>query len=196
VQMLHVARRLAGERKVENVSFVVAQAERLPFDDESLDFVSCRIAPHHFVDVRQFVGEVRRVLRPNGVFGLVDNVSPDKQIVDAREDELSVAADEYNAFEKLRDPSHVRCLTLNEWTKLIGSSDLRVRTFELQDKGMVFETWADQMQASVQTKEQLRRMVFEGSSAFQAFMRPQRREADFGFTLVEGLIVADRTAAN
>ena len=116
--------------------------------------------------------------------------------MDAREDELSVAANEYNAFEKLRDPSHVRCLTLNEWTNLIAASGLSVRAFELQDKGMGVESWADQMQASAQTKEQLRRMVFEGSSAFQAFMRPQRREADFGFTLVEGLIVADRAIAN
>jgi ubiquinone/menaquinone biosynthesis C-methylase UbiE len=195
VQMLHVARRLAGERKIDNVSFVVAQAERLPFGDGSFDFVSCRIAPHHFVDVKQFVNEVRRVLRPAGVFGLVDNVSPDAQIVAASDAELSVAADEYNAFEKLRDPSHVRCLTLHEWTSLIASSDLRVRAVELQDKGMVFETWADQMQASAQTKKELKRMVFEGSPAFQGFMRPQPREADFAFTLVEGLIVADRAAA-
>jgi hypothetical protein len=145
--------------------------------------------------VKQFVNEVRRVLRPAGVFGLVDNVSPDAQIVTASDAELSVAADEYNAFEKLRDPSHVRCLTLHEWTSLIASSDLRVRAVELQDKGMVFETWADQMQASAQTKKELKRMVFEGSPAFQGFMRPQPREADFAFTLVEGLIVADRAAA-
>jgi len=48
------------------------------------------------------------------------------------------------------------------------------------------------MQASAATKEVLKRMVFSGSPAFQAFMRPQPREADFAFTLVEGLIVAAR----
>jgi ubiquinone/menaquinone biosynthesis C-methylase UbiE len=192
VQMVHVARRLASERKIENVSFVVAQAERLPFGDQSMDFVSCRIAPHHFVDVSRFVEDVRRVLRPGGAFGLVDNVSPDAQIVAGREQDLAIAAQEYNAFEKLRDPSHVRCLTLNEWTTLMASSGLRVRASELQDKSMVFETWADQMQASAETKAELRRMVFSGSPAFQAFMRPQPRDADFGFTLVEGLIVAER----
>jgi len=192
VQMVHVARRLANERKIDNVSFVVAQAERLPFGDRSMDFVSCRIAPHHFVDVKQFVEEVRRVLRPGGAFGLVDNVSPDSQIVDAREQDLAIAAQEYNAFEKLRDPSHVRCLTLKEWTNLMTSSGLHVRASELQDKSMVFNTWADQMQASAETKAELRRMVFSGSPAFETFMRPQPRDADFGFTLVEGLIVAER----
>jgi SAM-dependent methyltransferase len=192
VQMLHVARRLAGERKVGNVSFVVAQAEQLPFGDASLDFVTCRIAPHHFVDVKQFVDEVRRVLRPGGVFGLVDNVSPDAEVIEASEAELKQAGEEYNAFEKLRDPSHVRCLTLNEWTTLIGAAGLRMRAFELQDKNIVFDAWANQMQARAPAKDQLRRMVFEGSPALQAFMRPQQRGDDFAFTLVEALIVAEQ----
>jgi len=192
VQMLHVARGLARERNVANVVFAVAQAEQLPFADASLDLVTCRIAPHHFVDVAQFVDEVRRVLRPGGVFGLVDNVSPDAQVIDASDDELKQAADAYNAFEKLRDPSHVRCLTLTEWTAVIDAAALRIREVELQDKSMAFATWADQMQASARTKDQLRQMVFSGSPALQAFMRPQRGNEDFAFTLVEALIVADR----
>ena len=192
VQMLHVGRGIAGERKLANVAFAVAQAESLPLGDASVDLVTCRIAPHHFVDVKQFVSEVRRVLRPGGVFGLVDNVSPDAQIIEGTKDALAVAADEYNAFEKLRDPSHVRCLTLDEWTKLIADSGLGIQEVELQDKPMVFQSWADQMQTSAATKDALRRMVFSGSPAFQAFMRPQPRDDDFAFTLVEGLIVAAR----
>jgi ubiquinone/menaquinone biosynthesis C-methylase UbiE len=192
VQMLHVARRLVGERNLPNVSLAVAQAERLPFGNETLDLVTCRIAPHHFVDVKQFVSEVRRVLRPRGVFGLVDNVSPDGKIVEGSDKDLSVAADEYNAFEKLRDPSHVRCLTLDEWSALIASSGLAIRGVEFQDKPMVFGPWADQMQASAETKRQLTQMVFSGSPALQAFMRPERRDGDFAFTLVEALIVASR----
>jgi ubiquinone/menaquinone biosynthesis C-methylase UbiE len=192
VEMLHVARRLVGERDLKNVSFAIAQAEYLPFGDESLDLVSCRIAPHHFVDVGKFVMEVWRVLRPGGVFGLVDNVSPDAQIMEGAEDALAVAADEYNAFEKLRDPSHVRCLTLDQWLALIVSSGLGIREVELQDKPMVFKAWADQMQASAETKDKLTQMVFAGSPAFRAFMRPEQRDGDFAFTLVEGLIVAQR----
>src|SRR5262249_8383046 len=155
-------------RKVDNISFAVAQAERLPFGDQSLDFVSCRIAPHHFVDVKEFVDEVRRVLRPGGVFGLVDNVSPDDEIVEGRGEGLKPAAGEYDALEKWRAPSHVRCVTLHEWRELISGAGLRERAFELQDKPMVFESWADQMQASAETKQRLRQMVFSGSPALQA----------------------------
>ena len=40
---------------------VVARAEDLPFEDGSFDVVTCRIAPHHFQDIRKAVGEMARV---------------------------------------------------------------------------------------------------------------------------------------
>jgi len=70
-QMLGVARGLAGDRNIANISFAVLRAEALPFADATFDLVTCRIAPHHFDDVRKFVTESARVLRPGGRFGLV-----------------------------------------------------------------------------------------------------------------------------
>ena len=43
--------------------FSVAAAESLPFCTGSFDLVTCRLAPHHFQNVPQFLGEVHRVLR-------------------------------------------------------------------------------------------------------------------------------------
>ena len=121
-QMLGVARGLARDRNISNMSFADIRAEALPFPDGTFDLVTCRIAPHHFDDVRQFVTESARVLRPGGVFGLVENISPDTSMMAGDADTLATAADEYNAFEKLRDPSHVRCLTLTEWRDLVAVS--------------------------------------------------------------------------
>ena len=94
----------AQKRGLSNVRTAYAKAEAMPFEDASIDLVSCRIAPHHFESIPDFLGEVHRVLKPNGLFALVDNVVPDGSV-----------GDYINAFERFRDPSHRRA-----WTMLHG----------------------------------------------------------------------------
>jgi ubiquinone/menaquinone biosynthesis C-methylase UbiE len=188
-QMLDVARGLARERKLFNISFADMRAEALPFADATFDLVTCRIAPHHFDDVRQFVTESARVLRPGGLFGLVENISPDTSMMDGDVDALSTAANEYNAFEKLRDPSHVRCLTLTEWRDLVVQAGLKERHVELLDKPMVFGPWADQQNVGDDAKHQLVSMLRNGSEAFRAFIRPQENGGDLDFILTEAVII-------
>ncbi len=84
----------------ENLTYILADAEALPFLDQSFDVVTCRIAPHHFPNPDKFIEEVARVLAPDGTFILIDNVVPDDRKL----------ATFMNMFEKLRDDSHVRVL--------------------------------------------------------------------------------------
>ena len=81
-RMLDAARHFIQGQRIENVRFEPADAEALPFPDASFDIVTCRVAPHHFGDVQQFVREVARVLRVGGRFVLVDNVAPSDEALD------------------------------------------------------------------------------------------------------------------
>jgi ubiquinone/menaquinone biosynthesis C-methylase UbiE len=190
LQMLGVARGLARERSILNVAVAEMRAEALAFADATFDLVTCRIAPHHFDDVSKFVAESARVLRPGGVFGLVENISPDASMMEGDIAALSAAANEYNAFEKFRDPSHVRCLTLTEWRDLVGRAGLKERHVELLDKPMVLGPWADQQNAGDDGKRELTSMLRNGSAAFRAFARPQDNDGDLDFTLTEAVIIA------
>lgn len=181
-EMLKVARALAEKRGLTNVSFQEVLAEKLPFPGDSFDLVTCRTAPHHFLDVRAFVGEVARVLRPGGVFGLVDNISPDEP----------KAAALYNDFEKLRDPSHVRCLGESEWVDLITRAGLIVRHHETLSKDIEFEDWAGRMQASAETRDKLRAVLRGASGSLRDFLQPKERPDDVDFVLMETLIVAEK----
>jgi ubiquinone/menaquinone biosynthesis C-methylase UbiE len=181
-EMLQVARGLAAKRGLSNVSFAEMPAEKLPFPDASFDLVTCRTAPHHFADVAAFVAEVARVLRPGGVFGLVDNISP----------EDPKAAAPYNEFEKLRDPSHGRCLSDSEWLALITGTGLVVRHSEVLAKDIEFEGWAGRMQASPEAKEKLRAILRGASGALCDFLRPKERADNIEFVLMESLIVAEK----
>jgi ubiquinone/menaquinone biosynthesis C-methylase UbiE len=181
-EMLHVARGIAAKRGLSNVSFAEAQAEKLPFADDSFDLVICRTAPHHFADVPVFVTEVARLLRPGGVFGLVDNISPD---------DAKVAAD-HNAFEKLRDPSHGRCLSEREWLDLIARAGLVMRHREILTKDIELEGWAGRMQAAPEIRATLRSILLNSSPGLRAFLRPQENAGNIDFVLTESLIVAEK----
>jgi ubiquinone/menaquinone biosynthesis C-methylase UbiE len=189
-QMLGVARGLAGERGLRNISFVNLRAEALPFADGSIDLVTCRIAPHHFDDVRDFVMESARVLRPGGLFGLVDNVSPDGSVLDGDAGTLAAAVEEYNALEKLRDPSHRHCLTLAQWRALVAEAGHAERHVELLDKAMVFNPWTEQQNVDEGTKRQLKSMLLDGSETLRAFVRARENNGDIDFVLTEAVIVA------
>lgn len=64
--MLDIAR--AKFRDGENVEFTPADVMSLPFDDESCDLVVCQFGVMFFADKPAAFREVRRVLKPGGLF--------------------------------------------------------------------------------------------------------------------------------
>ena len=67
-EMLAAAEEHARARDVANIAFQHADAEALPFADGSFDAVTCRFGVMLFPDTRRALGEIRRVLKPDGQF--------------------------------------------------------------------------------------------------------------------------------
>lgn len=194
-EMLVQARKLATERGATNLETAKADAEALPFPDQSFDLVTCRIAPHHFPDIARFVGEAWRVLKPGGTFALVDNVSPDERTTPGFSPaELADAAIVYNDFEKIRDPSHGRALTVGEWSGIVASTGFAITHTELMDKVMDFATWCRNMQVPAATVPVLATMLDEASPALGAFLRPSLAGEARGFVLIELVLIASKPA--
>ncbi|MEZ5843284.1 MAG: methyltransferase domain-containing protein [Hyphomicrobiaceae bacterium] len=194
-EMLVQASKLAAERGVTNFETAKADAEALPFADKSFDLVSCRIAPHHFPDIPRFVAEVWRVLKPGGTFALVDNVSPDDETTPGfPAADLAEAAATYNEFEKIRDPSHGRALTVSEWKRVVSGQGFAITHTELMDKAMDFATWCRNMQVPATTVPGLKAMLDEASPAFRAFIRPSATGEAGGFVLIELVLIARKAA--
>jgi ubiquinone/menaquinone biosynthesis C-methylase UbiE len=178
-EMLEVARQQVTERELRNVTIEFADAEHLPYPDATFDLVTCRIAPHHFDSIELFLQESVRVLRAGGVLAVVDNVVP-----------AGWAGDYVNAFEKLRDPSHGRCLTLEEWTGAFAQAGLTVTHHETLDKQMSFESWAARHDAVMQ--RYLRTMLACAPAEAAAFLRPQTINGATTFRLQEGIVLGVR----
>jgi ubiquinone/menaquinone biosynthesis C-methylase UbiE len=196
-EMLEQARKLAAAKGLGNMETAAADAEALPFADARFDLVTCRIAAHHFPDVPRFVREVRRVLKRGGTFALVDNVGPDALSTPGfSEAELVAAAVAYNAFEKLRDPSHGRCLGLAEWGMVIAAAGLDVLHQEILPKTMEFAPWAARMDADPATVARLRSMLEKGTPALKAFLKPRLDAGALWFGLDEAIVVARKQVSD
>ena len=64
--MLEVAREKAAAAGITNVEFREADANALPFADNSFDEISCRMGFMFFPDMQQAANEMARVLKPGG----------------------------------------------------------------------------------------------------------------------------------
>jgi len=192
-EMLTEARKLAEAKGFANMQTAGADAEALPFDAGRFDLVTCRIAPHHFPDIPAFVDEVWRVLKPGGTFALVDNIAPDAESTPGFSPaELQEASVAYNAFEMIRDPSHVRCLGLAEWTEIMTDTGFEVAHKERLGKDMEFQPWAERLGADAPTIERLRAMLSEATAALRAFLKPREEDGKLWFTLDEAIVIAGK----
>ena len=156
----HVARRLreAGCEVVTTDSSpgmrpdVVSRAEDLPFADGSFDCVVCRIAAHHFADVRAAVEEMARV--SNDVVVIEDTLFSDER---------------HEQAERLRDPTHVRNYREDEWVELLSNAGLEVEQRQLFEKTHRLEEWLARTGCEGGEAERVRelladRMTNEGSA--------------------------------
>jgi ubiquinone/menaquinone biosynthesis C-methylase UbiE len=194
-EMLEQAAKLAAEKGLANMATARADAEALPFPDAGFDLVTCRIAAHHFPDVATFVAEVWRTLKAGGTFALVDNIAPDAQSTPGFSNaELRDAAVTYNAFEKIRDPSHGRCLGMAEWSDVLADTGFEVLHKERLPKDMEFGPWVERMGTDAATVDRLRSMLTDGSPALKAFLKPRLEDGRLWFTLDEAIVIARKPA--
>jgi SAM-dependent methyltransferase len=151
----HVTRRLR-ERGAEVVSLdpspgmhadVLAPAEHIPFADGSFDCVVTRIAPHHFAAIGEAMGEMARVT--NAVVVIEDTL---------------YLSEEHEEAEKLRDPSHVRSYSEEEWRELIESAGLEVERVEYFEKTHEMDEWLARTDCTGETAERVRELLAPMSS--------------------------------
>lgn len=180
--MLAKTAELAAARGLTNLEVRPADAEALPFEDDSFDLVTCRLAFHHFPNARQAVAEFARVLKPGGLLGFTDNVvAPDKQ-----------AAGYYNAYEKLRDPSHNWVYPLVRLQAMFEQAGLQVETSRQLSKEFEFHEWADRQHVSAADKEKLLEMMRHIPEALQPLFAPRWADGTLYFSLWEAVIVGKK----
>jgi ubiquinone/menaquinone biosynthesis C-methylase UbiE len=178
--MLDKVAELALEQGLANVTTRRADAESLPLDDGCCDLVTCRLAFHHFARPEQALREMARVLRPGGVLGLSDNITVDDK----------AAADYYNEYERLRDPSHYRVWSKSELIEMITAAGFNLTEPREFTKEFEFQVWADRQRVSAADKRRLLDMMRAIPAALQPLFDPRWEDGTMYFHLREIVILA------
>ena len=194
-EMLLAAKGEASNRKVTNVRLVVADAENLPFTSGYFDLVTCRIAAHHFPDIHRFLEESARVLRPGGLLAIVDNVIPNSGYP-GKQRILRNTGSYMNAFEKLRDPSHVRCLSPDEWQAALYSVGFRIMHEEINVKELDFDEWVDRIGVGEANRTRLEVMLRQAPKEVAEFVAPKHIGKRIHFSISEILFIGVLERAN
>jgi SAM-dependent methyltransferase len=150
--MLAIAKERTRERGVANVSFRAADAENLPFENGAFDVVVCRLALHHLLKPLLVLREMVRVCRTGGTVVVEDIYASEHPERAAYQDR----------WEILRDPSHVRTLSLSELLILFRDAGLETDSVSTaEDLTPEVERWLATTQAPPERAAEVRCLLEE-----------------------------------
>lgn len=163
----------AARAGIANIVFEQGRAEKLHYPDDSFDMVVTRLSLHHFTDPHPAIREMARVCRPGKQIGVMDMVSPDDTAMAAR----------YNRIERLRDPSHTRCLTIAELQMALTDAGLTNVETASRNIEVNLNSWMDLTGAEAEIRRIIQEeLIGELDGKGTTGMRPFRRDGQLMFT--------------
>lgn len=168
-QMLDVVNAAAKEKGLTNVTTRQGYAETLPFAEGSFDVVISRYSAHHWHDVGQALREVKRVLKPGGIFIIMDVMAPGHPVRDIW----------LQTVEALRDTSHIRNYSSGEWLTWMTEAGLIARTMVTDRLPLEFSSWISRMRTPEALSQAIRLYQQSASAEVKAYFELQ---SDGSFT--------------
>ncbi|MCB0139506.1 MAG: class I SAM-dependent methyltransferase [Caldilineaceae bacterium] len=133
--MLGQCRTLAAARGITNADFRMGDVEQLDFGEGEFDLVVSRYSAHHWPHPQVAINEFARVLKPGGLLLLDDIVSYDSHMCDSY----------LQTIEVLRDPSHVRDHTPQQWCAMFAAAGLQADVPYEGGVWIDFASWVERM---------------------------------------------------
>jgi len=120
---------------------------------------------------------------PGGRVGLVDQIGPE----DKR------GAEHKNAYEKLRDPSHVWEYSQKAWEEMFTEAGLRIVSAEVSRSRLDFNWWTKMQNNDPDTVVRLRVMLTQAPQAAHEYLEPEFTDSgDASFAIRQLILIAEK----
>lgn len=162
--MIREAKERAASQGLTNIEFQIGDMEHLAYPDQEFDAAISRFAFHHLEQPEQALQELFRVVHPGGKVVVMD-AAP-----------AAAKRDRFDAFEKLRDPSHASALTIEELIDLgerHTSIPVKVQKLRLR---IELESLLTSSLSTPALADRLRELVSSDAITDQMDFRPQQLE--------------------
>lgn len=136
----------AKRRGLQNIVTRQGAVEELPFAAGEFDVVMTRFSMHHWSDMGAGLREARRVVKLPGRAVFIDTVAPSKPALDTF----------LQAFELLRDPSHVRNYSEAEFRAALSAAGFTVTAVTPRRIPIAFDPWIARMNTPAVQVEAIR----------------------------------------
>lgn len=181
--MLAVVDQTAASRGLTSLRTQVAPAERLPFADASFALVASRFSAHHWNNPSAALREFARVLQPDGVLCLIDILGPSGP-------EAALLDTHLQAVELLRDTSHVRDRSSDEWKAMLTAAGFALQEESTWRLPIHFDAWLARMRTPPVLEAAVRQLL---AGAPEEFLRHYQVNAStLDFELEAGMFTARR----
>ena len=177
--MTATVRAEAARRGLSNLDAREGSVERLPCPDAAFDIVASRYSAHHWLDAAAGLREARRALRPGGLAVFMDTEASGSPLLDTW----------LQTLELLRDPSHVRNYSIEQWRAMLAAAGLRPGAVSRFRVPLEFSAWIKRMNTPEVHVQAIRSLQ---ARAGAEVVRHFEIEADGSFTLDTMLMTAER----
>ena len=175
--MLDTVAEEARRRGLANVVTKRTAAEALPCPDASFDVVATRYSAHHWQSVPAGLAQMRRAAKPGALALFADVVTPGIPLLDTW----------LQSLELLRDPSHVRNLSLAEWSAALAASGFAIESVATWRLRLEFGSWIARMRTPDAHVAAIRSLHARAADEVRDYFAI---DADGSFTVDSALIVA------
>ncbi|CAM4305437.1 hypothetical protein F901_01839 [Acinetobacter dispersus] len=161
--MVELVAEQAKHKGLDNVIAQQGAAESLAFPDQSFDCVITRYSAHHWQNVAQAMSEIYRVVSQQGKVIIVDILGNSNPVMDTF----------FQTIETIRDPSHVRNYSLQEWTRFAEYAGFTIDIVEKQSLDLEFKSWTERMQTPEYAVQTIRDLQRKASDQVQQYYQIQ-----------------------